>query len=163
MAAVYESGLTGCISYDRIVSREFSILPPGESGFHSLGEDNYPFAKDADIPVEWQTWYTLESSVPFVHHATDDKTVVWGGPSIIRPSLYSPLISILHEAVVELNCAYTLPETDEIVAEQLSFSIPLRFQSFAPDTRLSHSMPEPVPTQSGSPVPSLPSPKPYTS
>ncbi|KAG6898640.1 hypothetical protein C0993_005407 [Termitomyces sp. T159_Od127] len=163
MAAIYESGLSGCIAYDRSVSREFSILPSGEPGFHSLGEDNYPFAKDADIPVEWQTWYTLESSVPFVHRATDDKTVGWGGPSIIRPSLYSPLISVLHEAVVDLECAYVLPETEEIVTERISFLIPLRFQFFAPDIQLSYGAPGHVSTQSGSPMPSLPSPKPYTS
>ncbi|KAG5338188.1 hypothetical protein C0989_008037 [Termitomyces sp. Mn162] len=162
MAAIYESGLGGCVAHSRSVIREFSLLPPDEPGFYSLGDNNYPFSKDA----EQRTWYTMETSVPFVHQITDDKTVEWSESSIIRPSVYSPLISILHEAAIELNCAYALPETDEIVTERIFFSFPLRFQLFAPDTQSSYyafALSGVLPTQPGLPEPSLRSSKPYTS
>ncbi|KAG6837262.1 hypothetical protein H0H93_012267 [Arthromyces matolae] len=169
MAGVYETGLGACMTYKRSVSRDFSILPPGESGVHYLGDNNCPFANDADNSAEEQTWYTLESSVPFVHRAADDRTIDWAGSSLIQPTVHSPLVTIIHEAVIELTCAYILPETDEVVSERLSFTIPLRFRPFAakPSSFYSSAPPpspcvQPHSSQSGPLVPFLPPTKPYS-
>ncbi|KAG6909618.1 hypothetical protein DXG01_016400 [Tephrocybe rancida] len=148
--------------------REFSLLPPGEPGFYSLGDNNYPFIHDAETTPEEATWYTLESTIPFVHQAPDDDAdiVEWGGHPIIRSSVVSPLVVVSHRTDIELNCTYTAPGSEEAVTERLAFSLPFRFQYFAPDPRIqSTTVPPPmqqVPTQSGSPVPSLPPTKSYT-
>ncbi|KAG6856372.1 hypothetical protein H0H87_005137 [Tephrocybe sp. NHM501043] len=167
LGPVYDSGLGAYVGWVDNASREFSLLPLGEPGFHSLGDNNYPFANDADAPPEEPSWYTLESSIPFVHQAPDDKATIWGGSPIIRPSVVSPLVSIIHETAVEVTCAYTLPDTEEVVTECLAFTLPLRILTFAPDPRIERCITPPpvhsVHTQSGSPVPSLSPSKPYTS
>ncbi|KAG6865936.1 hypothetical protein C0991_010437 [Blastosporella zonata] len=167
MGSVYESGIGAYVGWDDHVSREFSLLPHDEPGFQSLGDNNYPFSKDADTPPEQLTWYTLDTSIPFVHQAPDDRTVQWGGSPIIRPSVISPLVNVLHETAIEITCAYSLPDTEEVVTERLAFVLPLCFNFFAPDPRAHRSItPQPVHsahTPSDSPVPSLPPTKPYMS
>ncbi|KAG6814605.1 hypothetical protein H0H92_000134 [Tricholoma furcatifolium] len=168
MGSIYESGLGAYVGWDEKVSRQFSVLPANETGLFLLGENNYPFASDADMPADEQTWYTLESSVPFVHHVPDDNSVDCLGSLILRPTAMSPLIIILHDVDVELDCSYDVPDSDEVVHERLCFSLPLQFQHFAPDPRVARGVTSPathlaqISSQSVSPIPSLTSSKPYT-
>ncbi|GLB34740.1 hypothetical protein LshimejAT787_0203050 [Lyophyllum shimeji] len=163
---VYEVGL-GINCCEDNASRSFSLLPRGVSGVHSLGENNYPFANDADAASpESATWYTLESCVPFVHQAPDDKAEDWAGPAVLRPSVNSPLVNVVHEVAIELTCTYTLPGTEKVVSERLAFGIPIRFAHFAPDPQRRCITPPPehtprVSAREGSPTPSLPAPMPY--
>ncbi|KAF8077737.1 hypothetical protein FPV67DRAFT_10466 [Lyophyllum atratum] len=166
VSAIYNVGLGVSSGADQ-TSRSFSLLPPGESGVHSLGEGNFPFADDADTCPATATWYTLESCVPFVHHAVDDKAVDWAGDPILRPSVDSPLIKVVHEVAIELTCTYNMPDNGEVVSERLAFVIPVSFARFAPDPQRRSMTPPPqhspeVSTQAGStPPPSLPAPMPY--
>lgn len=131
ISSVYDMGLYVFSNGEGSTSRSFSLLPPGESGSHTLGKNNYPFAEDGDTDVP-PTWYTLETTVPYVQRAPSDTTAEWAGPSIIRPTVASPLINIRHEVTIELTCTYNMPDSDEQASERLSFSVPIRFANIAP-------------------------------
>ncbi|KAG5654126.1 hypothetical protein H0H81_007178 [Sphagnurus paluster] len=132
IGSFYETGLGVYGGGEGSASRSFSLLPPGESGIYSLGEKHYAFENDADCPADSATWYTLETSVPFVRQAPDDKTLEWCGHPLLRASVASPLISIAHEVALGLTCTYDVPGTTEVAVERLSFAIPLTFAFFAP-------------------------------
>lgn len=131
VSAIYDVGLYAFSSTGGSSSRSFSLLPPGESGSHTLGENNFPFAQDGDADVP-PTWYTLETTVPYVQRVRSDETAEWAGPSIIRPTVASPLINIRHEVTIELTCTYNIPGSDKQASERLSFSVPIRFANLAP-------------------------------
>ncbi|KAF9469282.1 hypothetical protein BDZ94DRAFT_1152120 [Collybia nuda] len=165
ISSVYDVGLYVYSNAEGFTSRSFSLLPPGESGFHPLGEDNYPFAEDGDADVP-PTWYTLETNVPYMQRAPSDKTADWAGPSIIRPTVVSPLISIRHEVTIELTCTYHLPNSDEQASERLSFSVPIRVAKIAPTHSQDCFTPPPSQFPASMPIgatlaPSLPELVPY--
>ncbi|KAF5380868.1 hypothetical protein D9615_004146 [Tricholomella constricta] len=162
---MYDSGLGVFCAMEENASRSFSLLPPNESGVYTLPGNTYPFENDADTSAEAATWYTLESSVPFVHQAPDGKELDWAGPSLLLPTISSPLVNVAHEVRIELTCTYDIPGGSQVATERLAFAIPLSFAFFAPDTNRCIT-PPPVhsteeTTQSGSPKPSLPAPMPY--
>jgi hypothetical protein len=140
ISSVYDVGLYVYCDTEGSASRSFSLLPPGESGLHTLGENNYPFQNDAN-PDEPPTWYTLETTVPYVQCAPSDKTNEWAGPSTIRPTAISPLMNIRHEVTIELTCTYTMPDSDEQASERLSFCVPVRFANIAPTHQRSSTPP----------------------
>ncbi|RDB20980.1 hypothetical protein Hypma_011821 [Hypsizygus marmoreus] len=166
VSSVYDVGLCVFTGTEDSAARSFSLLPPGESGIHPLGKQNYPFVHDADSSMP-ATWYTLESTVPFVHQAPDDKTVDWAGSAALRPTMSSPLISVRQEVAIEVMCTYDVPGSDEVAKELLSFSVPIRFARFAPDVHIRCFTPPPahsIELSSPSNVPGapvLPSSTPY--
>jgi hypothetical protein len=137
-------------------------LPPGEFTPHTLGENNHPFVNDADS-TDSPTWYTMETTLPFLQRERRDKSRGWAGPFVIRPSASSPLMSVRHEVSVELVCTYDVPGSEEPAKERLSFCVPVQFAHIAPFPRRGLTPPpSPFTTLDTSVVPSLPSLVPYT-
>jgi hypothetical protein len=163
VSVVYDAGLYVFANSQDSISRSFTLLPPGDSTLHTLGETNYPFVSDTDS-TDVPTWYTMETILPFVQQARGDKRKDWGGPFIIRPSVSAPLISVRHEVSIEIVCTYDVPGSEEPAKERLSFRVPVQFAQFA-TTLPSCSLtlpPSPPPTVlSASVAPSLPPLIPY--
>ena len=137
-------------------------MPPGEPISHPLGENNYPFVNDADSTGP-PTWYTIETTLPFVRRAHSDKPRDWAGPFVTRPSASSPLLSVRHEVSIELVCTYDVPGSEEPARERLSFSVPVQFAHFA-NTFSQRDLTPPSPSTilDASVAPSLVPPVPYT-
>lgn len=151
LSAVYDVGLYISPEYGQTAYRTFSLLPEQESGRYFLGEENYVFADDAAVPENGnQTWYTMDTTIPYIHHRqsnvchrydTDENQregLVWAGPMELKPQANGPLYSVLHEVAISLTCAYDLQGKGGPVAkERLTFKVPLTFAKVAP--RLSRS------------------------
>lgn len=112
--------------------RSFSLLPKSETGKYKLAENNYAFAKDAE-QVDSPTWYTMETSIPFVHDRDSiTESDEWAGPAALRSSSTSPLYSVSHDVTIALTFAYDLPGSDERARERLNFTVPLSFGRYLP-------------------------------
>jgi hypothetical protein len=147
LSAIYEVGLFVSPIRSESVCRTFSLLPPEESGTYTLPGENYAFVNDvptySNAP---QTWYTMDTSVPFAHSAggaerwgkyddaeTEFQGLQWAGEKELRPSTSSPLYSALHELVVSLTCTYDLEgKGGKVAREKLSFKVPVTFARVAP-------------------------------
>jgi hypothetical protein len=126
---------------------------------HTLGETNYPFVSDTDS-TDPPTWYTMETTLPFVQRARGDKHKDWGGPFIIRPSAAAPLMSVRHEVSIDIVCTYDVTGSEEPVKERLSFCVPVQFAHLA--TTFPQRSLTPPPASFDAPVaPSLPPLVPY--
>lgn len=152
LSAIYDVGLYIAPEYGQPIYRTFSLLPEQESGRYFLGVDNYVFVGDAAAPENGnQTWYTMDTTIPFVHHRQSNvchrydteevqrEGLVWAGPMELKPHANGPLYSVLHEILISLTCTYDLEGRGGPVArERLTFKIPLTFANVAP--RLSRSV-----------------------
>lgn len=154
VGAVYDVGLYSFSGCEDSISRCFSLLPPEESTSRSLGDANYPFVDDADSS-EPPTWYTMETSLPFLQRVHNDKSTGWPRPRIIHPSVSSPLLSVQHEVLIDVVCTYDIPGSEEPAQERLSFCVPVQFTRFAP------TLSSPSSIQGASVVPSVPPLIPY--
>jgi hypothetical protein len=135
MSDMYQLGLyVAPSSKVRSMLCSTSLLPPGEPGVYQLSGDSHIFAEDA--VKDAATWYTLETSVPFVQAlprqpvAEDDTD--WEGALKLRPSGNSPLYDVSHSLKLSVRCSYTMPDTNEVASADLNFSIPLTFGRIAP-------------------------------
>lgn len=156
---VYHLGLCNYSDHEEAAARSFSLLPPEESGPHSLGENNHPFLNDTP---ESTTWYTLETTVPFLQRNVNSKSDEFPGSCILRPTASSPLISIQHEVSIQLLCQYTHPDSGVVAKEKLSFSVPIKFAHFASDPQQYQGFaPLPENPEMSACGPSLPVPEPY--
>ncbi|KAJ7087812.1 hypothetical protein C8R44DRAFT_752086 [Mycena epipterygia] len=109
-----------------------SLLPPGEPGVYELTGDNHVFADDA--VKDTATWYTLETSVPFVHAlpSLPEDGAEWEGALKLRPSVSSPLYDVAHSLKLTVHCTYDMPDSSDVATADLTFSIPLTFGRVAP-------------------------------
>jgi len=125
------------------VSRTFSLLPGEESGKYKLDDHNYVFAGDA-APGALQTWYTMDTTLPFVQGSTsrcakydsdeaEREALEWAGPKELRQTCTGPLYTVTHGVSISLTCTYDLKGRGGPVAkERLSFKVPLTFGRVAP-------------------------------
>ncbi|KAF9484654.1 hypothetical protein BDN70DRAFT_797148 [Pholiota conissans] len=147
LSSIYDVGLYVSPSHSESVCRTFSLLPPEESGLYTLAPENYVFTYDAASATgASQTWYTMDTSVPFVHSAggierwgghdeaeVEYQGLQWAGEKELRPSTSSPLYSALHELAVSLTCTYDLEgKGGKVATEKLSFKVPVTFARVAP-------------------------------
>ena len=130
VSSVFDAGLYIFTNPEVSVSRSFSLLPPGESTSHMLGDANYPFVNDADY-TDPPTWYTIETTLPLLQCQRRDPSKGWAGSFVVRPSASSPLMSVRHEVSVELVCIYDVPGSEEPAKERLTFYVPVQFARFA--------------------------------
>ncbi|KAJ6597119.1 hypothetical protein DFH09DRAFT_112536 [Mycena vulgaris] len=109
-----------------------SLLPPGEPGVYHLSGDTRIFADDA--VKDAATWYTLETSIPFVQSlpSLPDDGDEWEGALKVRPSAAGPLYDISHSLKLTVHCTYDIPDSDELASSDLIFSVPLMFGRIAP-------------------------------
>ncbi|KAJ7724483.1 hypothetical protein DFH07DRAFT_264874 [Mycena maculata] len=135
-----------------------SLLPPGEPGVYHLCGDHHIFAEDA--VKDTATWYTLETSISFVHvlpplsEGTD-----WEGALRVRPSAQGPLYDVSHSLKLTVCCTYSMPDSDKVATADMTFCVPLAFGRIAPPLpsrdilpALLHSM---LPDGAYPPLPSL--------
>ncbi|KAF9053087.1 hypothetical protein BJ165DRAFT_1413393 [Panaeolus papilionaceus] len=126
--AVYDVGLYVTSELSESVCRQFSLLPSSTSGKYKLEENNYAFVNDND-QEENPTWYTMETTVPFVQRSPidiDADMLEWAGPANIRATGSSPLYTVSHDVHVAVTCTYDIPGGPP-AAERLTFKIPVTF------------------------------------
>ena len=140
---VYDACLFPSDQSSESVCRTFSLLHAEESGKYKLGDHNYVFAGDA-APGALQTWYTMDTTLPFVQRSTshwakydsdeaEREALEWAGPKELRPTCTGPLYSVTHDVSISLTCTYDLKGKGGPVAkERLSFKVPLTFGKVAP-------------------------------
>ncbi|KAJ7444877.1 hypothetical protein FB451DRAFT_1355199 [Mycena latifolia] len=108
-----------------------SLLPPGEPGVYHLSGDHHIFADDA--VKDAATWYTLETSIPFVQALPVlPDAAEWEGALKIRPSAAGPLYDVSHLVKLSVHCTYDMPDTNELASADLAFTVPLTFGRIAP-------------------------------
>ncbi|KAJ6497073.1 hypothetical protein C8R47DRAFT_331602 [Mycena vitilis] len=107
-----------------------SMLPPGETGVYELTGNPHIFANDAVTDTE--TWYTMETTIPFVQRFPSPESDDWEGSSMIRPSTASPLYDVSHSFKLTVRCEYETPDSDKRTVADLKFSVPLTFGRIAP-------------------------------
>ncbi|KAJ7172248.1 hypothetical protein C8R46DRAFT_894584 [Mycena filopes] len=105
-----------------------TLLPGGETGIYHLTGDRAIFAQD--VGNETATWYTMETTIPFVH----DLEAQEGSPasSNLRPSVTSPIYGVSHSLKLSVRCEYQMPDGGELAVAELSFAVPLTFGRIAP-------------------------------
>ncbi|KAJ7510097.1 hypothetical protein B0H11DRAFT_1957640 [Mycena galericulata] len=108
-----------------------SLLPPGEAGVYQLTGDLHVFAEDA--VKDAATWYTLETSIPFVHALPLSREgAEWEGAPTVRPSVAGPLYDVSHSLKLTVHFTYDMPDSDEVASADMTFSVPLTFGRIAP-------------------------------
>ncbi|KAF7338104.1 hypothetical protein MVEN_02035100 [Mycena venus] len=108
-----------------------SLLPAEETGVYRLKGDTRVFANDA--VNDTATWYTLETTIPFIHNLPSlEDSSEWEGSSKVRPSSASPLYDVSHSLKLTVRCEYEIPDSTELAIADLTFSLPLQFARVAP-------------------------------
>ena len=133
LGSIYDIGLMMSCGYSEALSRTFSLLPACETGKYKMPNKNYIFSEDTN-PEAVPSWYTMDTTIPFLQRSVasiDPENLEWAGRPDLRPSTRSPLLSVLHEAVISLECTYDL-DNGEVARERLTFTLPLTFGKFAP-------------------------------
>ncbi|KIJ10505.1 hypothetical protein PAXINDRAFT_177464 [Paxillus involutus ATCC 200175] len=105
------------------VNRQFSLLPPSESGLYIVSGDGRVFTHGSSTAPD-ENWYILETKVPI---ATELCLADWAGAQKRRITENSPLFSVRHFVHVAIRCEYDLPDSEETVHERLHFSLPLKY------------------------------------
>jgi len=147
LSSIYDAGLHVSAEVSEAVCRTFSLLPDYDNGQHHLPPDNYVFANDAAKSTA-PTWYTMDTSVPFVQrsHCVNrgeayDSSIEWAGEKDLRPTSNSPLYSVIHELIISLTCTYDLEgRGGEFACERLRFKIPVTFANVAPRLSVDRAM-----------------------
>ncbi|KIL00946.1 hypothetical protein PAXRUDRAFT_23017 [Paxillus rubicundulus Ve08.2h10] len=104
------------------VDRQFSLLPPSESGLYIVSGDGRVFMHGSSTAPD-EKWYILETKVPI---AMEPHLADWAGAQKRRTTEISPLFSVQHFVHVAIRCEYDLPDSEETVHERLHFSLPLK-------------------------------------
>ncbi|CAK5277338.1 unnamed protein product [Mycena citricolor] len=107
-----------------------SLLPASESGVFQLTSDPRVFAEDA--VKDTATWYTLETSIPFVRYVESTATTSeWDGSHKLRPSSSSPLYDVTHSLKLQLHLEYDTAQ-GQVASADIKFNIPVTFGRVAP-------------------------------
>ncbi|KAF8211973.1 hypothetical protein K438DRAFT_1805733 [Mycena galopus ATCC 62051] len=132
MSDMYNLGLFLAPSlHTTSVTCSTSLLPSGETGIFKLTGETRIFANDAETDPE--TWYTLETTVPFVRHFPSlEESADWEGSGNLRPSTSSPLYDVAHSLKLTVRCEYEMTEGSEPAVTDLTFTLPLQFGRVAP-------------------------------
>ncbi|KAJ7272022.1 hypothetical protein B0H12DRAFT_675120 [Mycena haematopus] len=108
-----------------------SLLHTKEAGIFQLTGETHIFANDAVADAE--TWYTLETTIPFVQTIPSLETnAEWEGSSKVRPSTSSPLYDVSHSLKLTLRCEFEMSDGNEPAVSHLTFVLPLKFGRVAP-------------------------------
>ncbi|TFK42358.1 hypothetical protein BDQ12DRAFT_271601 [Crucibulum laeve] len=161
VSTVYDVGLFVPSQMSEAACRSFSLLPASEDGVYKLSDNNYVFA-DATRGEANPTWYTMETTIPFVKRSmrsAKDDSAEWDGAQTLFPSSSSPLYSVHHDACISLTCIYDLPDSEEKATHRLNFSVPIVFAKSAPALPPPRT-PTPPPTTTST-APALPLVVPY--
>ncbi|KAJ6502306.1 hypothetical protein C8R45DRAFT_1209892 [Mycena sanguinolenta] len=131
MSDMYALGLFLAPSHSQKSMRcTTSMLPVGETGVFQLTGDTRVFANDAEGDLE--TWYTLETTIPFVHNLPSSLEEEWEGSLKVRPSTTSPLYDVSHSLKLTVRCEYEMTDGNEPAVADLTFTLPLKFGRVAP-------------------------------
>ncbi|KAK2466738.1 hypothetical protein APHAL10511_000996 [Amanita phalloides] len=147
---VYEYGLAISPAKPLDASiRAISFLPPGESGRHCFGKDNYAFTDDS-VPNDNPDWYTIEVSLPFASQQTIVDASDWcTEPVELLPSMRTPLFQIAHEVTLRVTLSYDDDANRNRFHDRLTMKVPVTMVNVLPpmpSQRELHSVsPSPVP------------------
>ncbi|KAK7037931.1 hypothetical protein R3P38DRAFT_2696322 [Favolaschia claudopus] len=108
-----------------------SLLPGEETGVYRLTGDSHIFNNDSTAGPE--TWYTLDTTIPFVHSIPSwEASPDWEGSAKLRPSVESPLFDVTHSLKLAVCCEYDAPGSSEPAMADLTFALPIKFGRVAP-------------------------------
>lgn len=107
-----------------------SLLLAEETGVYRLTGETRIFANDAE--ADTATWYTLETSIPFLQQFDSLDDGDWSGSSEVRPSTASPLYDVSHSLKLTVRVEYEMPDSSELAVAGLMFALPLKFGRVAP-------------------------------
>jgi hypothetical protein len=132
---VYEYGLaTSPANPLESTSRAISLLPPGESGRHQFGKENYAFADD-DMPKDNPDWYTVEIALPFVSQMTTADTGSWWDEAFeLFPTVWTPLFHITHEITLSVTLSYDNEDDGKRFYDRLTMRVPITMVHTLPPT-----------------------------